>query len=81
MIKVASGGPATQATETIARVLTMSAGRAPEWRRCAYSIELPTPAGPPMTTRAMVAIGSVVATASTMARSSVSAPQASIGPR
>src|SRR5215212_4006117 len=52
MMKVASGGPATQATETIARVLTMSDGLAPEWRRWAYSIELPTPAGPPMTTRA-----------------------------
>ena len=27
MMRVASGGPAIQATETIARVLTMSAGR------------------------------------------------------
>src|SRR6478609_5647310 len=35
MMKVASGGPATHATDTIARVLTMSAGRAPEWRRWA----------------------------------------------
>ena len=30
MMNVASGGPATQATETIARVFTMSAVRAPE---------------------------------------------------
>ncbi len=65
MINVASGGPATQATETIARVFTMSAVRAPEWRRWANSIELPTPAGPPITTRAIAAIGSVVAIAST----------------
>ena len=81
MMKVASGGPATQATDTIARVLTMSAGRAPEWRRWAYSIELPTPAGPPITTRAMVAIGSEVARASTTASRRVSAPQTSMGRR
>src|SRR6478609_132801 len=30
MINVASGGPATHATDTMARVLTMSVGRAPE---------------------------------------------------
>jgi hypothetical protein len=33
MIKVARGGPATQATETIARVFTTSAGLAPEYLR------------------------------------------------
>jgi hypothetical protein len=35
MITVASGGPAIQATETMARVLTMSVGLAPECRRWA----------------------------------------------
>jgi hypothetical protein len=35
MISVASGGPAIQATETMARVLTMSAGLAPECLRWA----------------------------------------------
>ena len=44
-IRVASGGPATQATDTTARVFTMSTERAPAWRRWAKSIELPTPAG------------------------------------
>ena len=81
MMKVASGGPATQATDTTALVLTMSEGRAPEWRRRANSSELPTPAGPPITTRAMVATGSVVARASTTASSRVRTPQASIGRR
>ena len=82
MMNVASGGPATQAADTIARVLTMSAARAPECRRWAYSIELPTPAGPPITTRAaMVAIGSYVVRARATASRKVSAPQTSIGPR
>jgi hypothetical protein len=58
MISVASGGQAIQATETMARVLTMSAGVAPECRRWANSNVLPTPAGPPTTTRATTATGS-----------------------
>ena len=33
MMNVASGDPATQATDTMARVLTMSTARAPKWRR------------------------------------------------
>ncbi|GAA2099564.1 hypothetical protein GCM10009841_13600 [Microlunatus panaciterrae] len=81
MMKVASGGPPTQATDTMARVLTISAGLAPEWRSWANSMELPTPAGPPIRTSAMVATGRVVVIASTMASTAVSAPQTSIGLR
>lgn len=81
MMKVARGGPATQATETTARVLTMSTGRAPAWRSCANSMELPTPAGPPITIRAIAAIGKVVTTAKTTASRTVRAPQTNMGPR
>ena len=63
MIAVASGGPATQATETMARVFTMSDGLAPECRRWAKSSEVPTPAGPPRTTRPITATGSDVVSA------------------
>jgi hypothetical protein len=81
MIKVASGGPATQATETIARVFTTSDALAPEWRRWAYSNELPTPAGPPRTTRPITATGSDVDSTNKVARANVSNPHANIGRR
>jgi len=77
--KVASGGPATQANDTSARVRTTSPGAAPVCFRCANSSELPTPAGPPSSTRPATATGSDVVAASAPARASVSSPQASIG--
>jgi hypothetical protein len=81
MINVASGGPTTHATETIALVFTMSAGLAPACRRWAYSSDMPTPAGPPKTTRPITAIGSVVATNNSATKATVSSPQASMGRR
>ena len=81
MIKVARGGPATQATETIARVFTTSDGLAPEYLRWAKSSELPTPAGPPSTSRPMTAIGKDVVTYSRTASASVNSPHASNGHR
>ena len=81
MMRVANGGPATQAKETIARVLTTSDGVAPEYLRWANSSELPTPAGPPSTSSPMRAIGSDVVSASRRASARVSSPQASMGRR
>src|SRR6185436_2579301 len=54
---VASGGPATHANETIARVRTTSEAAAPVCLRWANSSELPTPAGPPSATSAHTATG------------------------
>jgi hypothetical protein len=78
---VATGGPATQAKENTARVLTTSRGPAPVCRRCANSSELPTPAGPPRTTSATVAIGRLVANRSATARARVNTAAASEGSR
>lgn len=65
---VASGGPTTQADDTIARVRMIRAGGAPSWRSCANSSVDPTPGGPPSTTRAITATGSAVVTARTTTR-------------
>ena len=81
MMSVASGGPATHATETSALVFTTLDGLTPECRRKANSRETPTPAGPPNTTSAMTAMGSDDVTPRTTASASVSNPQASMGRR
>ncbi len=80
-MSVASGGPATQAKETIARVFITSAALAPECLSSAYRSVLPTPAGPPSTTRAITATGSDVVIDRTPARATVSTPQISSGRR
>jgi hypothetical protein len=81
MIKVARGGPATHATETMARVFTMSAGRAPACLRWAKRSELPTPAGPPRAIRPTTATGSEVVDANSPVRARVRAPHARRGRR
>src|SRR5690625_525874 len=81
MMKVAIGGPATQATEKMARVLMIWPLVAPAWRRWANSSVLPTPAGPPSTTSAAMASGREVTRASTAARTTVSTALTIIGRR
>ena len=81
MMNVASGGPATQAKETTARVFSTSWVVDPECRSSAYMSVSPTPAGPPSTTSATTATGSVVAMNSTIARSSVRIAHPSMGKR
>ena len=80
MIAVASGGPPIQAAEMIARVSTIVEVAAPTSRRWANSIVVPSPAGPPRTTSATVASGSVLTAASAAASAIVSTAAAiSIG--
>ena len=81
MMAVASGGPATQAKDMIARVLITSDGAAPEYLSCANSSEAPTPAGPPSVTRPITATGKDVASAKSAASASVSTAHASSGRR
>src|SRR5699024_6752721 len=63
-------GPATQATEEMARGWLIWPLVAPAWRRWANRSVLPTPAGPPSTTSAAMASGREVTRASTAARTS-----------
>ena len=81
MMNVASGGPATQANDTIARVFITSAISAPERRSSAKRRLTPTPAGPPRTVSATTASGSVVTVQSAPASATVSTAEISSGRR